>query len=164
MNPVWKCKNCDRGPCYVQSPNREENRDAFGQCEPVPPLLCPYCSEESPEFELCAPEVRYRIKWCDEMYEWLSGPGYDNAPEEIRDGLAIELESRIDRHLAMRITGLLRNYEESATADFLECEEWKKELKKISKDELFNVAFPEGFKAGIIYGEMIRQRKAGKND
>jgi len=161
--PVWKCKNCEYGPCYVQCTNAQDDTGAFGEDGPLPPLICPWFSEGEPDFRFNAPEVKYNFKWGEELYDWLEGgEGYDNAPEEIRDGLAVELASRIDGATAMRIIGLLRDYEEDYMATYPERAEWEKEFRKISKGELLNAVFPEAFKMGIMYGEMIRQRKAKK--
>ena len=89
-----------------------------------------------------------------------SGPGYDHAPIEIRDALAVDLRGRIDGWRAMEITGLLREYEEESGFGWIaEREEWERKMKKVSRIELLNAIFPEGFKAGIIYAEMIRQRR-----
>lgn len=157
-NPVWKCAKCELGPCYIQC-KRTYPRDIFGQDDGLQPTQCPYSSEEYPEFEFCAPEVRYSVRWMEELGEWLNGPGYDDAPEEIRDGLAVELHGKIDAWEAVKIIGILRNYEEDPPVGIMEQEEFEKSLKKISKGELLNAIFPEAFKAGLIYGELVRQRK-----
>lgn len=161
--PVWKCKNCEYGPCYIQCKNERDDGSVFGDGGPMPPLICPWFSEGEPDFQFNAPEVQYNLRWGEELYEWLCGEGYDNAPEEIRDGLAVELDSRIDGYRAMQIIGLLRRYEEDRDSGWVDREEFSKELKKISREELLNAVFPEAFKMGVIYSEMIRQRKV-KNE
>ncbi|MBQ9501875.1 MAG: hypothetical protein IJU70_06940 [Lentisphaeria bacterium] len=160
MNPVWKCTACEFGPCYVQC-DRRDTGSIFGDDDCGRPAYCPQTSEETPEFEPCAPEANpWSLRWIDMMQEWLMGEGYDAAPEEIRDGLAIDLHGRIEKYDAMRIIALLRDREEDASGGFFDREEWLKKMAKVSKWDLLNAVFPEAFKAGIIYGEMVRQRKS----
>ncbi len=159
MNPVWKCAECECGPCYIQAAKSNPGT-VFGEDDGRVPMRCPYSDENRPDFEFCAPDVHFTMRYCEEMYEWLSGPGYDNAPPEIRDALAVDLRGRIDGWRAMEITGLLREYEEETGFGWIaEREEWERKMKKVSRIELLNAIFPEGFKAGIIYAEMIRQRR-----
>ena len=163
-NPVWKCKECEYGPCYIQC--KETSRQSiFGDIDNGQPQYCPYFHETQPEFEVCAPEANpWKISWIDQMQEWIMGDGYENAPEEIRDGLAIDLKGRLDRFEIMHVIGLLRNYEEDCLAGGFERDELIKKLGKLSKWELLNAIFPEAFKAGLIYGEMIRQRNRNKSE
>ena len=161
MTPVWKCAGCDQGPCYFQCA-KANPRTLFGEDDGSPPFYCPYSGEHVPEFEFCAPDVHFNMRYCEEMAEWLMGPGYDNAPPEIRDALAVDLCGRIDGWRAMQITQVLRNYEETGIVGIAEQEDWDKAMKKISKGELLNAIMPEAFKAGLIYGEMIRQRREKK--
>ena len=164
MNTVWKCKECQFGPCYVQT-GRKPDGSIFGSDDDLRPLCCPESDEESPEFEPVAPEANpWSLRWIDEMQEWLNGEGWENAPEEIREGIMIDLRGRIDKYEAMRITGLLRDLEEDARSGVFDREEWQKKMAKIGKWELLNAIFPEAFKAGIIYGELVRQRLAAKKE
>lgn len=159
MNIVWKCQACQSGPCYVQT-GRKPDGSIFGD-DDCRPSCCPESYEESPEFELVAPEANpWSLRWIDEMQESLNGEGWDNAPEEIREGIMIDLRGKIDRYEAMRIIGLLRDLENDFKSGFIDREEWQKKMAKIGKWELLNAVFPEAFKAGLIYGEMIRQRIA----
>ena len=90
------------------------------------------------------------------------GEGYDNAPEEIRDGLAIDLRGRLESFEAAHVIGLLREYEEDRFSGCFEREELSKKINKLTKWELLNAIFPEAFKAGIIYAEKLRQERENK--
>ena len=158
-NPVWKCKACEYGPCYIQCKGMKR-QSVFDEDDGGQPPRCPYFDEEQPEFVVCAPEANpWSIRWIDQMQEWIMGEGYENAPEEIRDGLAVDLKGRSDRFEIMHVIGLLRDYEEERLSGCFEREDLLKKISKIPKWDLLNAVFPEAFKAGIIYAEMIRQRK-----
>ena len=160
MNPVWKCTVCEFGPCYVQCDRRNAPGSIFGDGDDGQPLHCPMSSEETPEFEIVAPEANpWSIRWIDQMQEWLMGDGYYDAPEKIRDGIAIDLHCKIEKYEAMRIIDLLRDYEDDMRSGFCDREEWTKKMAKVSKWDILNAVFPEAFKAGVIYGELVRQKK-----
>lgn len=161
MRPVWKCKLCAFGPCYIQSTGMDRTpATTFGDDDNAIPRRCPHFDGVFPEFEVCAPEANpWSIRWIDRMQEWIMGEGYDNAPEEIRDGLAIDLRGRLESFEAAHVIGLLRDYEEDRFAGCFEREELTKKINKLTKWELLNAIFPEAFKAGIIYAEKLRQER-----
>lgn len=164
MNPVWKCEACADGPCYIQS-SRKATKTVFGEEGDSQPRHCPYYLETEVECEPVAMEANpWSIRWIDRMQEWLAVDGYDRAPEELRDGIMIDLACRIDRYEAMRIINLLRNYEADSANGCIDRDVYLKQFAKLGKWELINAIFPEAFKAGLIYGEMIRQRIAEKAD
>ena len=66
--------------------------------------------------------------------------------------------------IAEEITADLREQEEDARSGFFDREEWQKKMARLGKWELLNAIFPEAFKAGIIYGELVRQRLAAKKE
>lgn len=161
MYTVYKCKSCECGPCYCATANVDQPNE-FGDCHPQPDI-CPYFGKnESPEFEMCAPEIRPNSpKWLDAMQEWINGDGYEKAPEKLRD--AVMACSMVPVGLysidMIRVYNLLREAEEGIFCGFMELEDFDKALKKLTKKELIAAIFPEAFKAGIAYAEYVRQEK-----
>lgn len=168
MKNVYKCNGCEYGPCYCCTSYKPDQANFFGEEEPADlPHYCPYFSDsESPEWEITAPEMNpTNIQYIDKMQEWINGEGYDNAPEELRDGIvACDLfPPRFPFQNLMYVFNFLRNYEENTYSADFEMEDMQKQLNKIKKSELIAAIFPEAFKAGIIYGEILRQKREQNN-
>lgn len=166
-NPVYKCEKCTYGPCYIQT-RANGGGSIFGDGDTGEPHYCPHFADEpeaEPEFELCATEANpYKLRWIDGMQEWLDGEGWDSAPQEIKDVVYSDIQPKgFQAYELLRITGLLRELEADQTYGALDREELEKKLKKYSRWELLNAVLWEGFRAGVIYGEYVRQ-KAGKGE
>lgn len=160
MQTVYKCKNCEYGPCYCSTVHHEEM--PFGEdCDA--PFTCPYFGHgETPEWEMCAPEITPNSpKWLDGMQEWMQGEGYDKAPEKLRDAIMACSMAPAPFYASdlMRVFNFLREVEESTYSSFMDREEMEKQLKKITKRELIAAIFPEAFKAGVAYAEYVRQEQ-----
>lgn len=160
---VFKCNACEYGPCYCQTVPRTD-ADIYGEGDDGCPHFCPYFGDqEQPEFELVLPEVRLNTRFCEEMMEWLGGEGYDNAPETLRDAiLGFGMNPKgIDEGKALQALRIIQQYDEEHLYGY-ELEEWKREFDKIKKIDLLNAIFPAAFKAGIIFGEIERQKREAK--
>ena len=161
MNTVWKCKSCEYGPCYYYTEKKEPENSIY-QNEDTPPGYCPQFGEcGTADFNVVLPEITLNTKTTESMQEWLSGEGYDNTPEQIRDGiLGFGFSPILFRYEdALAVLQLLREYEDNNHyLSSWQRDDWLKRFKKISKYDLINAIFPEAFKAGIIFGEMIRQK------
>lgn len=166
---VYKCKNCDDGPCYFHTGKKDARGGMFGEfgnCDQ--PYTCPrFGNQETPDWEVLQSPCG-TIGDCEMIVDWMGMEVYDNAPEELRDaicGCGFEPRGLATRE-ALRIIGVIREYEANRH-DWIgetEREEWLKQFNKINKWELLNAIFPEAFKAGIVYGEKLRQEREAQND
>ena len=161
MQSIYKCKECNYGPCYCQTAWRPEE-NMYGDDENLDrPLHCPYFGDqEQSDFNLVNPEIRMNTKFSAAMEEWLCSVGYDDAPEDLRDAiLGCGMDPRgIDAGKALKALRMIEEYDEGYLWG-TEMEEWKRSFDKIKKIDLLNAIFPIAFKAGIIYGEMLRQKR-----
>lgn len=158
---AFKCKKCDYGPCYCRTTSKKSS-GIYGEEDDGHPLCCPYFGDqEYPEFQPVLPEVCLNTKFCDRMMEWLESEGYDDVPEDLRDaiyGCSLEPRGIIDPGKAFRALQIVRQYDERYLWGD-ELEKWQKEFAKIKKIDLLNAIFPIAFRAGIIFGEIERQKR-----
>lgn len=151
------CRNCDYGPCY-SSVSENLDPDIFGQVpDPVFPDNCLYDNGEVPNWKFVK-QPRISNKFCDDCYEWFCGEGYDKCPEWLQSLVNGEGTIRLLSFAGKiaSVTGLLENYE----SHYWDREELLKELKKYTKEDMLEAIFPMAFIAGLIFGEMERQRRA----
>lgn len=153
---VFKCKECEIGPCFHQSENASSS-GAYSDDE-LFPLVCPHGCEENTDWQPL-PCVCRNTRFGKEMQEWISGEGWDIMPEDIRDAICSGgLNARgVNAEKAVRALRMLEDYDEGHLWGN-DLEEWKKEFSKISKIDILNAIFPTAFQAGIIYAEMLRHK------
>ena len=170
MDYVFKCQECETGPCYVSGRNAVSDGSVYdNSSSPYPPCRCPFCSDENANFELVDPNVS-SVRFGEYLQDWLAGEGYDSAPEELRDAILGDgFEQHISRNGSydlLRIIGMLRG----VSCYSFERDDFVDELKKQKKEDLIRdllaTLYPEGFKSGICYAlKWIHenQKHEGKN-
>ena len=156
MRVIFKCEECESGPCYCYSPNYGSAGGMYEQREAWPPLVCPnFPHNETADWE---PVQEYTVENSpfETLFEWIGGEGYEKAAPELRDAIlagwfdvtwymldgsyqAVELLDEItDRRHRVSWAEILEN------------------VKKVPKKALIAVSWARGFQAGLMMAEKIR--------
>lgn len=153
MKYVVKCKGCDRGPCYLQSPNiMLSDASGYGDSCVNLPTDCPYGYPDA-DFELCGFKVNAND--CEKFNELLGDTLWDNCPEEIRDQVYC---FGID-HPRVNMTNVKHAFRVLVEQNrhMFEYDEFEKEIKKLTKLEIATAVLEEAFRAGIAWREWYLQ-------
>ena len=159
MRYIWKCTQCETGPCYCCAANNFCSGDAYVGSEAYPPAHCPFSAyDETPEWEPLEP-LNHNNPGYQNLLDWFNGEGWDNASPALRDAIMsnwFELKTWCGDG-AGYATGLLNELEATSPYQhhFL-WEEMKSQVKKISKPALVAATWNRAFQVGLMMAEKIR--------
>lgn len=160
MKVIWKCKECEGGPCYVCAPNQVTQGSMYDTGGAYPPPICPYSPHfERAEFEE-VPTYSIAHSPFDSLIEWLNDEeGYEKCSAPLRDaifsGWFDTKYDQIEGGIAAR--NALMTLEECHGATWtLDLEEIEKLIKQVKKLRLAEMAWSRGFQAGLMAAERIR--------
>lgn len=163
---IYKCNatDCPFAPCYIQCDNAKSSGSIYDGDTAIEPESCPH-GDYGSEFDCQWKHVevpKLNTRYAEELNEWLCGEGWDNVPEDFRDmcvGCGIEPRG-INTERAVQALRLIKEYDNGFYDYEFDRDDWQKRLEKTKKIDLLNGIFPEAFRAGMIYGEMLRQKRA----
>lgn len=151
---VFKCTACDEfAPCYFQC-DKAFTRDiaGFGEDYVCCPTECPHGNAAA--WRELTPDQPERLSSTEDLGEWLSGAGYENCPEEIRDEIiCFGISRAFDSDKVRQAFGLLIDYDRH----YISHQELTKEFDRIKKLEIVAAVYVEAFRAGIIWREKYLQ-------
>lgn len=157
MRCIWKCNQCETGPCYVCGTNAV-TEDPYAGESSFPPHTCPFSPYyEDPEWKFVSVKNPKHSPY-HTLMEWFGDEGYDKASPALRDAIiSCWFDGNGDRmDNASWAIGLLNELEAVGQTHYGDVVEMEEMLKKIPKKTLLYNVWARAFQCGLMLAEKIR--------